>query len=168
MLKTEQSAARRICPEHQRYWKFINPDKKNYMGGPVGYKLDPSHCVMPFTAEDSPSGERAAFTRNHLWVTAYDPEERYPAGEYMNHSDGTDGLVGFIADDGNVEDTDIVAWHTFGLHHQPRLEDFPVQPCISSGFKLMPSGFFDRNPCLDLPAQANAASCNAGAAKEAD
>ncbi|MDH3669190.1 MAG: primary-amine oxidase [Paracoccaceae bacterium] len=166
VLKTEQAAARRIKPEHQRYWKFINSGKTNFMGKPVGYKLDPSHCVMPFMAEDSPSGKRAAFTQNHLWVTAYNPEERYPAGEYMNHSDGTDGLVGFIADDGNVEDTDIVAWHTFGLHHQPRLEDFPVQPCISSGFKLMPSGFFDRNPCLDLPAQANRASCNAGAAME--
>ncbi|NNE22114.1 MAG: tyramine oxidase, partial [Rhizobiales bacterium] len=168
VLKTEQAAARRISPEHQRYWKFVNPGKTNYMGKPVGYKLEPLHCVAPFLAADSPSGKRAAFTRNHLWVTAYDPEERYPAGEYMNHSDGSDGLAGFIADDGNVEDTDIVAWHTFGLHHQPRLEDFPVQPCISSGFKLMPTGFFDRNPCVDLPSGANAASCNAGAAKQTD
>ena len=69
----------------------------------------------------------------------------------------------FISDDSNIENTDIVAWHTFGLHHQPRLEDFPIQPCISSGFKLMPSGFFDRNPCLDLASGANAASCNAEA-----
>jgi len=165
VLKSEQAAARRISPEHQRFWKFINPGKFNGMGKPVGYKLEPLHCVTPFLAKDSPSGKRAAFTRNHLWVTAYDAEERYPAGEYMNHSDGSDGLAGFIVDDGNVENTDIVAWHTFGLHHQPRLEDFPVQSCISSGFKLMPTGFFDRNPCLDLPSDANAASCNAGAAK---
>lgn len=168
VLTSEKTAARTISPQHQRYWKFINPGRTNYMGSPVGYKLEPSHCVTPFVAADSPSGRRAAFAQNHLWVTAFDAEERYPAGEYMNHSDGTDGLVGFVADDGNVENTDIVAWHTFGLHHQPRLEDFPVQSCISSGFKLMPSGFFDRNPCLDLKSEANEASCHAAAAVKAE
>ena len=166
VLKTEKAAARNISPQHQRFWKFVNPNKTNYMGQPVAYKLEPSHCVTPFMAPDSPSGRRAAFTYNHLWVTDFDPEERYPAGEYMNHSDGTDGLPRFISDDSSVENTDIVAWHTFGLHHQPRPEDFPVQSCISSGFKLVPSGFFDRNPCLDLPSQANAASCNANAVKD--
>lgn len=165
VLKTEQSAARCISPQHQRYWKFSNPGVTNAMGTPVAYKLEPKDCVTPFLNENSPSGKRAAFIRNHLWVTAYHPEERYPAGEYMNHSDGSDGLLKFIADDANVENTDIVAWHTFGLHHQPRLEDFPVQPVISAGFKLMPTGFFDRNPCLDLPADANKVSCHAGAIK---
>ncbi len=165
VLKTEQSAARKISPEQQRYWKFINPNKSNAMGKPVAYKLEPKDCITPFMKEDSPSGKRSAFVRNHLWVTNYHPEERFPAGEYMNHSDGSDGLLKFIADDGNLENTDIVAWHTFGLHHQPRLEDFPVQPAIAVGFKLMPSGFFDRNPCLDLPAQPNGASCNANAVK---
>ncbi|MBC7976984.1 MAG: hypothetical protein H7138_18565 [Myxococcales bacterium] len=38
-----------------------------------------------------------------------------------------------------------------GGHHQPRPEDFPVQSCISCGFKLVPSGFFDQNSCMDLP-----------------
>lgn len=163
VLKTEAAAGRKINPDTQRFWKFVSSDKSNYMGKPTAYKLEPLHCVTPFLAADSPSGKRAGFTKNHLWVTAYDPEERYPAGEYMNHSDGSDGLTGFVADDANVENTDIVAWHTFGLHHMPRLEDFPVQPCISSGFKLMPSGFFDRNPCLDLPPETNKASCNADA-----
>ena len=166
VLETETGAARQINPQSQRYWKFVNPNKTNHVGTQVGYKLEPSHCVTPFLAEGSPSGTRAAFTRNHLWVTAFDPEERYPAGEYMNHSDGSDGLPSFIAGDENIENADIVAWHVFGLHHQPRPEDFPVQSCISSGFKLMPTGFFDINPCLDLPHGANAASCHARAGKE--
>ena len=54
--------------------------------------------------------------------------------------------------------------NVFGLHHMPRPEDFPVQSCISSGFKLMPTGFFDINPCLDLPTDGNTASCPANAA----
>ena len=99
--------------------------------------------------------------RNHLWVTAYDPEERYPAGEFVNHSDGTDGLPAFVARQREVVNADIVAWHVFGLHHLPRPEDFPVQPVATTGFKLMPVGFFDGNPTLDLPAETNAASCHA-------
>lgn len=161
VLKTEKAAARCADPASQRYWKFVNPNKTNYLGEPVGYKLDAPNCVTPFMAPDSYSGRRAAFTYNHLWVTAHDPAERYPAGEFMNHSDGTDGLPAFIADDAPVENTDIVAWHVFGLHHQPRPEDFPLQSCISAGFKLMPTGFFDRNPCLDLPWEGNEASCHA-------
>ena len=163
VLKTEAAAARRAEPATQRYWKFINPNKTNYLGDPVGYKLDAPDCVTPFMAPDSPSGTRAGFIYNHLWVTAHDPEERYPAGEYMNHSDGSGGLPAYVADDAPVENTDIVAWHVFGLHHQPRPEDFPLQSCISSGFKLMPTGFFDRNPCLDLPYESNGASCHANA-----
>ena len=48
----------------------------------------------------------------------------------------------------------------------PRLEDFPVQPVIRCGFKLMPSGFFDRNPGIDLGPETDESSCKAGAAKE--
>ena len=163
VLQTEKGAARLSDTSTMRYWKFVNPGKTNYLGDPVGYKLDAPHCVTPFMAPDSPAGKRAAFTYNHLWVTAYDPEERYPAGDFMNHSDGTGGLVEYVSDDAPVENTDIVAWHVFGLHHQPRPEDFPIQPCVSSGFKLMPAGFFDRNPCLDLPYEGNTTSCAAQA-----
>jgi hypothetical protein len=48
---------------------------------------------------------------------------------------------------------------------QPRPEDFPVQPCVVTGFKLMPNGFFDVNPTLDLPSDRNQKSCHAIAAE---
>jgi primary-amine oxidase len=112
---------------------------------------------------DSYSGRRAGFVQNHLWVTAFDPEERYPAGEYMNHSTGEGGLPSFVAKDRPIENADIVLWHVFGLHHPVRIEDFPVQPCITTGFKLMPTGFFDQNPAIDLPPATNRASCCASA-----
>jgi primary-amine oxidase len=50
-----------------------------------------------------------------------------------------------------VVDTDIVVWHSFGVTHIPRPEDWPVMPVESSGFSLVPFGFFDRNPALDVP-----------------
>lgn len=67
----------------------------------------------------------------------------------------------FIESDRGLVNQDLVAWHVFGLHHMLRAEDFPVQPCISCGFKLMPVGFFDNSNALDLPWEKNAASCHA-------
>lgn len=102
-----------------------------------------------------------AYTENHLWVTAYDPRELYPAGEFVNHSDGLDGLPAYVSKKRSIEDSDIVAWHVFGIHHLPRLEDYPVQPVATTGFKLVSSGFFDQNPTLDLPNETNFASRHA-------
>ncbi len=163
ILKSEGEAARRANLATQRYWKVINPNKRNRAGRPVGYKLDAPDCLTSFIQPDSFSGKRAAFTRNHVWVSAYDAEERYPAGEFMNHSDGSGDIEDFVSKDRPIENADLVLWHVFGLHHSVRLEDFPVQPCISAGFKLMPTGFFDGNPAINLPAEVNTASCYADA-----
>lgn len=158
-LKRESDAARRADATTQRTWKVINPNKQSHTGTPVGYRLDATNCVTPFIRPNSLSGKRAGFVQNHVWVTAYDAEERYPAGEYMNHSDGRGGITDFVKKNRSIENTDIVLWHVFGLHHSVRLEDFPVQPCISTGFKLMPAGFFNGNPAIDLPPEVNIASC---------
>jgi primary-amine oxidase len=50
-----------------------------------------------------------------------------------------------------VVDTDVVLWHTFGVNHIARPEDWPVMPVEYAGFWLKPDGFFDRNPALDVP-----------------
>jgi primary-amine oxidase len=159
VLTRESEGARKANLASQRTWKIVNPNKKNYAGTPVGYRLEAGNCVTPFIRPNTPSGKRAGFVQNHVWVTAFDPEERYPAGEFMNHSDGAAGLPDFVKKDRGIENTDIVLWHVFGLHHSVRLEDFPVQPCVMTGFKLMPSGFFNGNPCLDMLPETNAASC---------
>ena len=44
-----------------------------------------------------------------------------------------------------------MVWYTFGHHHVPRPEDWPVMPVATAGFKLKPVGFFERNPALDVP-----------------
>jgi primary-amine oxidase len=160
-LATECGRQRK--PEAERYWTFINPNRTNHVGRPVGYKLEPRHSLQVFNDMNGPSGQRMGFVANHLWVTAYDPEERYPAGEFVNHSDGSDGVAAYAAKGRSIDNADLVAWHVFGLHHQPRPEDFPVQPVVTTGFKLMPAGFFDHNPTLDLPFDRNAASCRADA-----
>src|SRR4029077_2541701 len=92
----------------------------------------------------------------------YDPDERRAAGEYPNQHSGGDGLPRWTAQDRSIAGTAVVVWYTFGLTHFVRPEDWPVMPVEYTGFALMPFGFFDRNPALDLPA--NDAHCHAEAA----
>lgn len=157
-LSSELQARRKVDFEKARYWKIINPERKNGLGKPTGYKLETPSAIPAYTDPASPSGKRSTFIYNHLWVTQFDAEERYPAGEYMNHSTGEDGITAWVEKDRSLENTDVVLWHSFGLHHVPRIEDHPVQPCVLCGFKLMPTNFFDANPLIDLPPETNKAS----------
>jgi primary-amine oxidase len=163
VLMTELAACRRANQDTMRFWKVESAERCNQLGRPTAYKLEANHMVTPFVRSDSFSGSRGRFVENHVWVTAFDPDERYPAGEFVNHSTGNGGLPDFVAQDRPIKDADIVLWHVFGLHHPVRVEDFPVQPVIETGFKLVPCGFFDRNPAIDLPPAANKASCCAKA-----
>ncbi len=157
-LTSESGAQRNSDFATMRYWKIVNPAARNWVGKPTAYKLEAGSAVQPFTAPDSPSGKRGRFIQHQLWVTPFHQEERFPAGEFVNQSQGDDGLNAWTAQDRAIENTDIVLWHSFGLHHMPRPEDHPVQPCVVCGFKLMPLGFFDQNPVIDLPRLNNAAS----------
>ena len=96
--------------------------------------------------------KRAGFLTNNLWVTPYDPKERYPTGEYPNQNPGGDGLPRWTKADREIGARDLVLWYNFGQTHIPRVEDWPVMPVSSVGFLLRPDGFFDRNPAMDLPA----------------
>ena len=86
-----------------------------------------------------------------LWVTRYRPGELDAAGRYPNQASGGDGLPRFVAGDQSIVDTDVVVWHTFGITHIPRVEDWPVMPVHRAGFTLVPDAFFARNPALDVP-----------------
>jgi primary-amine oxidase len=66
-----------------------------------------------------------------------------------------------VAADGDIDGADIVLWHTFGPTHFPRPEDWPVMPVARCGFTLKPTGFFDRNPTLDVPARSGG-HCHSG------
>jgi primary-amine oxidase len=72
----------------------------------------------------------------------------------VNQHPGGAGLPAFIAGDKDINGADVVVWHTFGPTHVPRPEDWPVMPVSRCGFALKPTGFFDRNPALDVPPSA--------------
>ncbi|WP_188189888.1 primary-amine oxidase [Nonomuraea sp. SYSU D8015] len=150
-LRTEAEAARLAAPASGRSWQVSNPAVANRLGRPVAYALVPQGRPTLLADGSSSIARRAAFATKHLWVTRYDPAERYPAGDYVNQSRGQDGLPAWVARDRDLDGADVVLWHTFGITHVPRPEDWPVMPAESCGFTLRPVGFFDRNPALDLP-----------------
>ncbi len=151
LLGRESAAQRIIDPLAGRFWKIVNPSVKNRLGEPVGYKLVPGENVLPFAAPEAQVIRRAAFMTKHLWVTRYDPRERYATGDYPNQHPGGAGLPSYVRDDAPLENTDVVVWYTFGAHHVVRPEDWPVMPVACIGFMLKPVGFFDGNPALDVP-----------------
>jgi primary-amine oxidase len=150
-LASEQEAQRTVDTRAARWWEIVNPDVHHRLGEPVGYRLLPGGTTFPFAQPDAPVSKRAGFIRSHLWVTPYRPDERYAAGDYPNLHPGGAGLPEWTGADRPIDGEDVVIWYTFGHHHVPRPEDWPVMPVATAGFLLKPVGFFERNPALDVP-----------------
>ena len=141
----------------QRAWKVTNPNVRNKVGTAVAYKLVPSAAVPPMLDPSSPVLRRARVLEHTLWVTPYAREERWPCGEFVNQSAEDEGLPVWTAAERSIDNTDVVLWYTFGIHHVPRVEDWPIMPADTVSFWLKPTGFFDHNPSLDV---APSATCH--------
>lgn len=157
LLARESEAQRLVDPARSRTWKIVNPGRRNRVGQPVGYKLIPGSTPTLLASPDSSIGRRATFATKNLWVTPYSRDEMRAAGEYPNQHAGGGGLPEWTAADRALDDTDVVVWYTFGVTHIPRPEDWPVMPVEYTGFTLVPFGFFDRNPSLDVAPQEHCA-----------
>jgi primary-amine oxidase len=151
LLETEQQAQRVVDPFAGRYWKIVNPSKTNWVGEPVGYKLMPGENILPFAHPESSVYQRGAYMTKHLWVTPFQSDQRFPAGEYPNQHPGGAGLPAWTAANRPITDTDVVVWYTMGHLHIPRAEDWPVMPVSYLGFMLKPVNFFNENPANDVP-----------------
>ena len=157
-LRTEAEGKQDYDWATQRGWKVVNDNVRNSLGWPVGYKLVPSGMFPPLLDPSTPAFRRAEAIGHTLWVTPYHPDERWPCGEFPNLSLRDAGLPAWTAADRPIENTDVVLWYVFGIHHITRPEDWPVMPVDTVSFWLKPFGFFDRNPALDVPP--NAAECS--------
>jgi primary-amine oxidase len=74
-------------------------------------------------------------------------------------------MSSWIADDEPLENSDVVLWYVFGIHHITRVEDWPVMPVDIVSFWLKPFGFFDQNPSIDVAPsmKEHGESCHTGA-----
>ena len=149
-LRTEDEGKQDYKWETQRSWKIVNPGSVNRLGTPVAYKLLASGSFPAMLDPSSPVFKRAEVIGHTLWVTPFREDERWPCGEFCNQSKADAGLPAWTAQNRAIENTDVVLWHVFGIHHLTRVEDWPVMPADTASFWLKPWGFFDRNPSLDV------------------
>ncbi|HEY2689303.1 MAG TPA: primary-amine oxidase [Streptosporangiaceae bacterium] len=150
-LRTEAEGIQDYDWNVQRTWKVVNPSVRNGLGTPVAYKLVPGGAFPPLIDRASPAFQRAEVIGHTLWVTPQRDDERWPCGDFPNLSEHDTGLPRWTAQNRSIEDTDVVLWYVFGIHHITRPEDWPVMPVDTVSFWLKPFGFFDRNPTLDVP-----------------
>ena len=125
-----ESLARRDSDERAaRVWHVVNPNRRNALGGEVGYRLVPRHGVSTMLAQpDARVSQRAGFARHTLWVTRHDEAERHPSGRYPYGQTETVGLPQWSEADRPLDDCDVVLWYTVGTTHFVRPEDWPIMP----------------------------------------
>jgi primary-amine oxidase len=148
-LLTEAEARRMLDPGANRHWRVTSTTRKNALGNRSGYLLVPHGNTPPYLLADSPSRKRAAFLEHALWATRYREGERFAAGPYPNQAPVDRGLS-LWSNGEPLSGEDLVVWYTMGLSHVPREEEWPIMGAHHVGFKLVPAGFFDRNPALDV------------------
>jgi len=91
-----------------------------------------------------------SFLDKQLWVTRYNPEERYPEGKYPNRSAHDTGLGQYSKDNQSLDNQDDVVWMTTGTTHVARAEEWPIMPTEWVHTLLKPWNFFDETPTLNL------------------
>ncbi|SPO03152.1 probable peroxisomal amine oxidase (copper-containing) [Cephalotrichum gorgonifer] len=139
-----------------RTWDISNENKLHpYSGKPASYKLISREVPGLLPKEGGLVWKRAGFARHAVHVTKYADDQLWPAGRHVPQTSG-DSPAGTILEwigDGsqNIENEDVVLWHTFGVVHFPAPEDFPVMPVEPITLILKPRNFFTNNPVMDVP-----------------
>lgn len=150
-LAKESEAVRDVKMSESRSWGIFNENEKNSLGFPVGYMLMPGGNSIFYPDDTAESRQRGQFATHHFWVTRYNPEELYAAGDYPNQGQPDRGLPEYIADNQSIDNEDLVVWYTYGVTHIPRPEEWPIMTVHPAGFKIMSWGFFDENPVVNVP-----------------
>lgn len=161
---TMQTVQRTVASEKAAAQKFdastirllSNPNRLNKVGNPVSYQLIPyaggTHPIAKGAnfAKDEWINHRLSFMDRQIWVTRYDPQEKFPEGKYPNRSGKDTGLGQFTADDQPIVNTDNVVWLTTGTTHVARAEEWPIMPTEWVHALLKPWNYFDETPTLGL------------------
>lgn len=133
---------------HDGFYRVVNKNSKNSLGQHKGYQIMGHTHLSQLDDEDFPQ-KRAAWSKEELWVTPYNRDEKYISGKYPNQSDGTDGIMKWTAQNRSIDNTDIVCWYTLGFHHITLPEDWPILSTKWTSFMLRPAMSFDENPALN-------------------
>ncbi|WRT64903.1 uncharacterized protein IL334_001842 [Kwoniella shivajii] len=161
LFNTSKESVSNYDAAKARSWAIENPNKQHYAsGGNVGYKIVSKDMPPLMGKPGSLVWNRAPFARQNMFVTAYSDDEKFPSEVHINQNPGGKdfGSQQWINRDDDIVNKDIVCWPCFGVTHISRPEDWPIMPVEILRVHLKPSGFFDRNPGLDVPSTADVKS----------
>jgi len=149
----EREAARDVDFASHRSWAVFNPNVNTALGHYPAYVLEPGANALPFLPPEGVVRKSVGFVDHHFFATRFRRSEMYAAGPYPVFAAKPENVVTWTRNNESIVNEDVVVWYTFGLSHVPRPEDFPVMPTVRAGFRILPKGFFNRNPALDVAAQ---------------
>lgn len=158
LFTRERQAARDVNVATHRTWAIFNPSHATDLGHFPAYWLIPHGNAFPFLGAKSPARHVAGFIDHHFYTTRYRAQEQFAGGDYPTLSPHYESLRDWVRDDEPIANQDVVVWYTVGVTHVPRPEDFPIMPSVTTGFSIIPKGFFNRNPALDVPPTAPSGS----------
>jgi primary-amine oxidase len=117
-MKTSGSANTSV--ERHRVFKIRNDSVINPITyKPVAYKLQTSPSQMLLMGPKSFNYRRAEFASKPIWVTKYNEDELYAAGEFTNQSRKSEGVETWVARNDSIENEDVVLWHSMFFFFAP-------------------------------------------------
>jgi len=146
-IRSEREGKLDVSLKNSRTWR-ITSKKRNTLGGYTGYTIVPQSVAFLYLGPTTSVRKRATFTEHQLHVTRFNANELYAAGAYPNESEVDLGLPVYQANDDRLIRRDVVLWYTMGVTHVARPEDWPVMPTSHATVRIIPTGFFVRNPLL--------------------
>lgn len=147
-IRSEREGVRDVSVPLARTWR-VRSKRTSAHGIPSAYTLVPGATALPFLSPQNYVRKRAQFIEHQLFVTRFSPSELYAAGAYPNQSEEGKGLPQYMENDDRLIRRDVVLWYTMGVNHLARPEDWPIMPTAHASFKLVPTGFFERNPIME-------------------
>lgn len=118
----KSSSTANTSVDRNRVFKIRNDNNINPITyKPVAYKLMTAPSQMMLASPRSFGPARAAFATKPIWVTNYRDDELFAAGEFTNQSKSSQGVERWVTRNENVENEDLVLWHSmsFTLYPQP-------------------------------------------------
>ena len=152
VVQSEIEARTKVTPDLPSNYYFVNGNKESGLGHHPGYQIVPDSYAYGLMSLDDMPIKRNAYIDNQLYVTPYDPTQKYAGGEYAFQSSGDETLQTWTDADRPIANTDIVAYYNIGFHHVPRMEDWPIMPIKWASFQINPFNFFTHNPAITLTA----------------
>ena len=147
----ERDARRDLNPATHRHWAIFNPGSRTALGHYPSYLLEPGGNALPLLGAKTRPRQLLGFINHAFHATRLHPRQQFAGGEYPNQIRFADNVETWANDNESIHQQDLVVWYTLGMTHIPRPEELPIMPSARTGFRLVPKGFFDRNPAVDVP-----------------